>query len=437
MRIFIDNSGYDLLNVGDVAMLQVLVNRLNTRFPEARLYIPTNSPARLSIFCPKAHPVEVNSREILLGAPISARMRFHPRLSRTLATYERHLRRRKLQATNFSAQRYNSYSRVYETQHSITSLSEALRSADIVLGSGGGYLTDAFGDHALQLLNTIRFAQEQGRVTALMGQGIGPLKGRRLQQAAREALPQLNLIALREGRYSEPVSRELGVRADRIVVTGDDAITLVGGKIGETLSHQGHFLGINVRVSYYSGAAKHLDALRSVLHSCARELKAPLQGVPISTYEHENDATHISRMLEGLPDTLLAPRDCFGPPAGPGVTTPEAAIARVQTCRAVVTGSYHAGVFALSSGIPIVGIAASDYYAAKFHGLRDQFGEGCAIVTQTESDWPERLRTLLVQKWHCAEEERDALRQSTQRQIAAADAAYARLFSIMGSACNS
>ena len=35
----------------------------------------------------------------------------------------------------------------------------------------------------------------------------------------------------------------------------------------------------------------------------------------------------------------------------------------IADCRVVVTGSYHAAVFALSMGVPAVGLAASRYYA--------------------------------------------------------------------------
>ena len=46
----------------------------------------------------------------------------------------------------------------------------------------------------------------------------------------------------------------------------------------------------------------------------------------------------------------------------------------------MVTGSYHAAVFALALGIPVVALTGSDYYEAKFTGLADQFGLGCQII---------------------------------------------------------
>jgi polysaccharide pyruvyl transferase WcaK-like protein len=52
----------------------------------------------------------------------------------------------------------------------------------------------------------------------------------------------------------------------------------------------------------------------------------------------------------------------------------------------VVAGSYHAAVFALSQGIPVVALVKSPYYVNKMVGLGDQFGAGCEIVRLDEGD---------------------------------------------------
>ena len=54
-------------------------------------------------------------------------------------------------------------------------------------------------------------------------------------------------------------------------------------------------------------------------------------------------------------------------------TSPEAVMKNVSACRMVVTGSYHAAVFALSQGIPALTISKSAYYDSKFNGLGDMF----------------------------------------------------------------
>ena len=57
MRILVDHSGYGLMNVGDIAMLQACVRRLLTLWPQAQIQVFTESAQRLQRYCPGAIPV--------------------------------------------------------------------------------------------------------------------------------------------------------------------------------------------------------------------------------------------------------------------------------------------------------------------------------------------------------------------------------------------
>jgi polysaccharide pyruvyl transferase WcaK-like protein len=48
VRILVDQSGYDLLNLGDVAMLQSCVMRLQMQWPNAEILVITHEPRRLA-----------------------------------------------------------------------------------------------------------------------------------------------------------------------------------------------------------------------------------------------------------------------------------------------------------------------------------------------------------------------------------------------------
>ena len=52
LRILIDQSGYDLLNVGDIAMLQSCVIRLRRLWPDAEIMVICHAPERLASYCP-------------------------------------------------------------------------------------------------------------------------------------------------------------------------------------------------------------------------------------------------------------------------------------------------------------------------------------------------------------------------------------------------
>ena len=94
----------------------------------------------------------------------------------------------------------------------------------------------------------------------------------------------------------------------------------------------------------------------------------------------------------------------------------------------VVTGSYHAAVFALAQGIPAIGLTSSSYYDAKFYGLRDQFGGLFDVVPLSGGDLAARLGAAIDRR--LAERRGEATRPSSSsppRQVEAGRTAYARL----------
>src|SRR5208337_323983 len=112
-----------------------------------------------------------------------------------------------------------------------------------------------------------------------------------------------------------------------------------------------------------------------------------------------------------------------------GITldTPLKVIRQVARCRIVVTGAYHAAVFAMSQGIPVVALSASDDYTAKFLGLEDQFGLGCETVFLGASDASERLAAAAERAWRLAEKVRLPMQEAARRQIALSQGAYERI----------
>jgi colanic acid/amylovoran biosynthesis protein len=106
---------------------------------------------------------------------------------------------------------------------------------------------------------------------------------------------------------------------------------------------------------------------------------------------------------------------------------PLVAIARIGACRVVVAGSYHAGVFALSQGIPVVCLVSSPYYYHKFHGLAGQFGSGCVVLDLNDAQLGQKLRDALLTSWHTAEKTRAELLSAARQQIEAGRQAYRRL----------
>jgi colanic acid/amylovoran biosynthesis protein len=124
-------------------------------------------------------------------------------------------------------------------------------------------------------------------------------------------------------------------------------------------------------------------------------------------------------LLEGYPSPHF--------PTSP-TTTPTEVIDHIGNCRVVATMSYHAGLFALAQGIPVIALAKSKYYASKFLGLSKQFGTGCELVYLDDEKLPQRLKFAIIGAWESAPRVRPNLLGAARQQIAAGASAYARAY---------
>ena len=115
---------------------------------------------------------------------------------------------------------------------------------------------------------------------------------------------------------------------------------------------------------------------------------------------------------------------------------PEKVIEQVGRCRIVITGSYHAGVFALSQGVSVIGVAGSDYYRHKFEGLAGQFPGGCYIVDRDRPNFEQNLRNTIEKAWQDADGNRPALLKRAEEQIKVAEAAYDEFANIINNRLN-
>ncbi len=407
MRILMVPSDYTFFNVGDIAMIQAALERLGTLWPSARIQVLTEDPVGLAFHCPRAEPLIRNGWQdwmrngCLLG---DLDRSLPPAVAARLFSSEHYFRRNWSTLTELLRRATMRPPR--RDASGVERLLEALAEADLVVVAGMGGITDWFEEYALELLDMLWLAIQHGKPTAMLGQGIGPLRGEVLWNRARQVLPRIHMIALRERRVGEPLLAALGVAPDRVVTTGDDAIELAYRRRPACL---GNGLGVNLRIGWYSGIGEWLtERLRPVLQNAARAYDAPLVPVPISRTPGEADAVAIRQLVAEYPHVLGESET---------LTTPLKVIEQVQRCRLVVTGSYHAATFALAQGIPAIGLVKSSYYAAKFEGLAEQFGEGCDVVFLDDLRFTRNLTAAIERAWAEAEQRRPCLLESAARQI--------------------
>jgi len=412
VRILVDCGDYRCGNMGDVAMLQVAVGRLRELWPSARIQVITWDPTRLARYCPGTEAIPGSGRVAWL-ADHALLGRVHHVLpapvSRALVDAKGIVRRRWPQVLNVALRVRGAMPE--DVARDLAAFRSSVANADLVVVAGAGGLTDHAVRWALPVLELLDMAIRQGTPTAMFGQGVGPLDTETLLPARmRKVLPRVDLIALREGRLSLPLVLQSGVDRHRVRVTGDDAIEPAFRVRGDTL---GEAIGINIRLSFSSGLDSQIyEALRPALSSFAARRHAPLIPLPIDA----SDIDSIRSLLSG----------CMADVAGDAASldTPEAVIRRVSACRIVVTGAYHAAVFALSQGISVVCLAKSSYFLGKFRGLAEQFGDGCTVVALDAADLGSRLGRAMNAAWERSESARPFLLSAAARQIEAGHQAY-------------
>ena len=420
MRIIVatglNTGAAEYKNLGDVAMLQVAIARLLSLWPDACIDVLTESPADLVRHCPSVSPLPragcmfLMEDRVLLGG-------FHQFLPRKvsgqLSAWKRALGQRWPALLELLLRLRLRFWGPASRCRDFKVFLESLKNTDLLVVCGSGGFADSCREWNLSTLGTMEAAIGRGIPVAMFGQGMGPLSDPAVLSRTRRILPKVSLITLRGSRGGLPLLESLGVTATTVLTTGDEAIELA---YAARANRPGGAIGINLRVASYAGVETSIvEKVRSVLQEFAGRHKVPLLPIPIALHEFASDHLAIRQLLAGLDDES---------DGGLSLDTPWMVIKQTAGCRVVVTGAYHAAVFAMSQGIPVVCLTNSPYYLAKFQGLQDLFGVGCTIVGLSEPDLGCRLATAIERAWNSAEVVRSPLLHSALRQIEQSRGAY-------------
>jgi len=419
VRILIDPSAYWHRNIGDMAMLEVALARLRAYWPHAAIDIITLDSETMSAVDPDMRPVSPygamgwNADAVLVrdATPLS------PGRGYVLKTCHGLRRSDNWLMTGIGR------AALLAKGHDPSLLSrylDAVRRADLVLMTGAGSINESFKKSAFVRMETLELALEAGAVTALVGQGIGPISDPILKRRVAQVLPRVDLLALREGVASPALLKEMGMSERRLRITGDDAITVAYSARAENM---GSCIGVNLRIAGYSGIDRDLaSAIGRVVRNVAGRHDTSLVPLPVSRLDEDDDLRTIRDMLD---------MEAMSQDQLPDPRTPAEFVSLLPRCRIVVAGSYHAAVFALSMGLPTVGIACSQYYVDKFTGLRDQFGTDCSVVLTNSPSFLTEMEAAVDAAWFAAQDARPRLLSAARRQIAKSEAVYDEIFSLV------
>lgn len=406
-------------NMGDVSMLQAGTARLWKLWPDAVVNVLTEWPEKLLQFCPGAVPLSTIGRDLWIGENLL--------LGRFAKFVPGRFRNCVLDLKRSAALRYPSAFRWClntglvmrqrpAAKKAVSEFSEALAATDAVVTCGAGGFFDSCREWNMMTLDVAEAAVQRRIPVALFGQHFGPLSDGEVLSRARRILPSVDIITLRGHSKAQSLLESLGVHPSRIRITGDEAIELAHSLRPAGL---GGGLGINfrLRTSAETGDAD-ISMVRPVLQKFAREHRAPMIPAPIAVDSSTSDYSAIRLLLQGYDD------DSDG---GAGLGSPQDVIRQIGRCRVLVTCAYHAAVFALAQGIPVVALTKSSYFNEKFIGLKERFGQGCEIVSLERQDAPDALRDKLEGCWEGAHDMHLLLLESATRQIESGWTAYNQL----------
>jgi len=317
---------------------------------------------------------------------------------------------------------HGSFDETQDTASRKNIFANIVKGADLYAAIGAHYMSDPSKPYVIPLLDRLMVATKLGIPAVMLGQGMGPINDLELQAKAKEVLPLLSLIAIRENLYAPKLLKAFGVDHSKIMVTGDDATEMAYEARRDKL---GTGIGLGFRITSYTEINKaQFEELKAIMQQAANLYKAKLIGLPISQNNWEADTQMINLLMEGYSRKQTSWRK---------FETCNEVIRRVGDCRLVITGAFHPAVFALSQGIPAICIAGSALYAEKFIGLADQFGEGCLVILLSEEHWQERLLESIKTTWQSAEYFRPLLLNAAIFQIEKGKSAYNRVFELVES----
>jgi polysaccharide pyruvyl transferase WcaK-like protein len=410
-------------NMGDVSMLQVAVQRLHEEFPEACIEVLTDSAENLARYCPGAKALDNRGRAlwfangVLLGRYAGLAPDWFVDLLRWC---KRTLRLRYPDLFGSILMRRVARQSGPADAEAIGNFVRALHGAGLLVICGAGGFYDGCRAWNLDILDLIEAAIQRGIPVAMLGQGFGPLSDPAVLKRAAKILPKVNFITLRGGRGSGAILKSMGVDSSKVETTGDEAVELAYESRSERL---GAGLGINLRFAASASTDDDdLESIRQVLQSFARRHGVSLIPLPIAIQVYTRDDLAIQRLLIGFDEES---------DGGKTLDSPLKLIKQASLCRVVVTGAYHAAVFALAQGIPVVGLAKSGYFSCKFLGLEDQFGEGCQTVLLNEPAFPRKLEEAIERAWQNADKCHGQLQAAAYRQVDLSRRSYKRVKSIV------
>lgn len=275
----------------------------------------------------------------------------------------------------FNAQRLKKDKKTYFLNEALKHFLDTLKCSDLLFFVGGGYLTSIWSFNLRSQCLTIILSRIFEKPVILSGQTIGPFHGLFDRLIARYALNQVNLITLRE-KFSGLNLRNLGITKPLIQVTADDSVTLPSADQtnfevimeNEGIKIQRPLIGMNIIGLHYLKKFKaKMNKARKLLANIADKLidkyGATILFVPLQ-YGGDSDvppSLDVLQLMRNKDRAFIISQQYD-----------EKVIKDIVGQMDLAIGfRYHFNIFAVTSGVPAIGIYLDNYYSIKIKGLFD------------------------------------------------------------------
>ena len=339
-----------MVHVGDEAMFDEMVYQLRERGVDTITGISSN-------------PAETRER---YGIDAVAGIGF--RTQKTRAEQEDRMRRVVRTAAGETG--------LLDADDSAHAVIDAIRSSDGVAVSGGGNMASTWPSHIFERATIGEIARLAGKPLVVSGQTIGP----HLDDADRELVATLlstaALVGLRE-KPSHAFSLALGVPEALLNQTVDDASFLSEQRKQTDVADDtatpyclvslSTHVGVENRDEFQQAVA---DLLDHVVETTGLDIRFYAHFASLDESESRGDTVMHDAVIAKMTSTRVATLD-------EGDSVAAARLARGAAL--VVSSRYHPAVFAVSGGVPTIGIPVDDYTTTKLTGALGNFGQSALV----------------------------------------------------------
>ncbi len=253
---------------------------------------------------------------------------------------------------------------------------EAIRSSDGVAVSGGGNMASTWPSHIFERATIGEIARLLGKPFVVSGQTLGPHLDDADRALVATLLSSARLVGLRE-KPSHALALELGGDPAVLAQTVDDASFLSEqGRDSDVaddtaspycLVSLSTHVGVENRDEFQQAVADLLDHL---VETTGLDIRFYAHFASLDETESRGDTVMHDAVIARMASTNVATLN-------EGDSVAAARLARGAAL--VVSSRYHPAVFAVSGGVPTIGIPVDDYTTTKLTGALGNFGQSSLV----------------------------------------------------------